>query len=37
LSILWGWILDGRVPDLYDLMGAGICLIGVVVILIPRD
>ncbi|WP_144552114.1 YnfA family protein [Bacillus sp. X1(2014)] len=28
LSILWGWGIDRKTPDLYDWVGAGICLIG---------
>lgn len=37
LSILWGWGVDKKTPDLYDWVGAGICLIGVIVILMPRN
>ena len=33
LSILWGWWIDGTVPDRADLVGAVICLIGVGVIM----
>jgi small multidrug resistance family-3 protein len=29
LSILWGWRIDGIVPDRFDLIGGLICLIGV--------
>lgn len=37
LSVLWGWGIDKKTPDLYDFIGAGICLIGVSVILFaPR-
>ncbi len=37
LSVLWGWGIDKKTPDLYDLIGAGICLLGVSVILFaPR-
>ncbi|XTP56933.1 YnfA family protein [Niallia sp. Krafla_26] len=39
LSILWGWGVDKNTPDLYDWIGAGICLVevGVIVILLaPR-
>jgi small multidrug resistance family-3 protein len=28
-SLAWGVIIDGFRPDRYDIMGAGICLIGV--------
>lgn len=33
LSILWGWGIDKKTPDLYDWIGAVICIIGVSVIL----
>ncbi len=37
LSVLWGWGIDKKTPDLYDWIGAGICLIGVSVMLFaPR-
>lgn len=38
LSLLWGWGVDKKTPDLYDWIGAGICLIGVAVMLLaPRN
>jgi len=33
MSVLWGWVIDKKSPDLYDWIGAGICLIGVSVML----
>lgn len=33
LSVLWGWGIDKKTPDFYDWVGAGICLIGVSVML----
>ncbi|MTH53416.1 YnfA family protein [Bacillus mangrovi] len=37
LSVLWGWGVDRKTPDFYDWAGAGICLIGVSVMLFaPR-
>lgn len=33
LSLLWGWLLDGNVPDRYDVVGAALSLIGVSVII----
>ena len=37
LSVLWGWGIDKKTPDFYDWIGAGICLIGVSVMLFaPR-
>ena len=32
-SLLWGVALDGFRPDRFDLVGAGLCLVGVVVIM----
>ena len=37
LSLLWGWRVDGWIPDRWDLIGAGTCLIGVLIIMFaPR-
>ena len=33
LSLLWGWLLDGNVPDPFDLFGGAIALAGVTVIM----
>lgn len=33
LSLLWGWWIDGRAPDRFDVVGAGLCLVGVAVIM----
>jgi small multidrug resistance family-3 protein len=33
LSLLWGWWIDGRAPDAADLIGACLCLVGVMVIM----
>lgn len=33
LAMLWGWGIDRQPPDLYDAIGAGICLLGVAVIM----
>lgn len=38
LAVLWGWWIDKKTPDLYDWIGAGICIIGVSVMLwAPRS
>lgn len=38
LSVLWGWGIDKKTPDLYDWIGAIICLIGVAIMLFaPRQ
>jgi small multidrug resistance family-3 protein len=33
LSLLWGWGIDGNVPDRFDVFGAVISLLGVCVIM----
>ena len=33
LSLLWGWWVDGRRPDVPDAIGATICIVGVAVIM----
>lgn len=33
LSLLWGWQVDQTPPDRFDLIGAGIALLGVLVII----
>lgn len=32
-SLLWVWGAEGQHPDLWDLAGAGLCLIGATIIL----
>lgn len=36
LSVLWGWGIDRRSPDLRDLGGAAICLLGATIMMWPR-
>lgn len=37
-SLVWGMVMDGFRPDRYDVLGAAICLLGVVVIMYsPRS
>ena len=33
LSLLWGWILDGNIPDRFDVTGALIAMAGVSIIM----
>ena len=36
-SLMWLWLVEHRAPDRWDLLGAGLCLIGAAVILFgPR-
>jgi small multidrug resistance family-3 protein len=38
LSLLWGWKIDGAVPDKFDLIGGFVALIGVAIIMYwPRS
>ncbi|MED2972131.1 YnfA family protein [Fictibacillus sp. B-59209] len=38
LSVLWGWLVDRKVPDIYDWIGALVCIAGVSIILwAPRS
>lgn len=32
ISLLWGWWIDGRPPDRYDVIGAAVALAGVLII-----
>lgn len=32
-SLLWGMLVDGFRPDRWDVLGAGVCLVGVAVIM----
>ncbi|TLS54368.1 YnfA family protein [Paenibacillus antri] len=37
-AVLWGWLIDKKTPDLYDWIGAAICIVGVSVMLwAPRS
>ena len=33
LSLIWGWIADGNIPDRFDVTGALIALVGVSIIM----
>lgn len=33
LSLLWGWIFDGNIPDRFDVIGAVVTLVGVCIIM----
>jgi small multidrug resistance family-3 protein len=33
MSLLWGWLVDRKTPDTFDLAGAAICGIGIAVIM----
>ncbi|MGH7630495.1 MAG: YnfA family protein [Gemmatimonadales bacterium] len=33
MSLVWGWGIDGRRPDSWDVVGAALCIAGVVAIM----
>jgi small multidrug resistance family-3 protein len=33
LSLVWGWVVDGNKPDLFDLIGGGVTLLGLAIIM----
>jgi small multidrug resistance family-3 protein len=33
LSLFWGWVMDGNRPDLFDLIGAAVTLLGIAIIM----
>lgn len=33
MSVFWGWMIDRIVPDRFDIIGAGVCLIGMAIIM----
>jgi small multidrug resistance family-3 protein len=38
LSIVWGWRIDGIIPDRFDLIGGAVALVGVCIIMYwPRS
>jgi drug/metabolite transporter superfamily protein YnfA len=36
-ALLWGWGIDGKAPDRFDWLGAGVVLVGVVIVLWGRQ
>lgn len=32
MAMLWGWIFDGIAPDMFDMAGAAVALLGVAII-----
>lgn len=37
MALFWGWIFQGTTPDLFDIIGAVIALVGVMIIFyMPR-
>jgi small multidrug resistance family-3 protein len=35
-AMLWGWVIDGKMPDRFDFIGAAITMVGVVVVIFGR-
>lgn len=36
-ALMWGWLVDGMVPDRFDVLGAAVTLAGMVLILWGRQ
>ena len=37
MSVFWGWLIDGIIPDQYEIIGTIIAVIGILIIFyIPR-
>ena len=37
MSVFWGWLIDGVIPDIYEIIGAIIAVIGILIIFyVPR-
>jgi len=34
MAVLWLWVADGQRPDRWDLLGAGLCLLGVAIMVL---
>ncbi|MDO7696889.1 MAG: hypothetical protein MUP88_01085 [Nitrosopumilus sp.] len=32
MSVFWGWLIDGVMPDNYDILGTTIAVIGILII-----
>jgi small multidrug resistance family-3 protein len=38
LAVIWGWLVDKKTPDMYDWIGAVVCIAGVSIMLwAPRS
>lgn len=38
VAVLWLWFVEGQRPSRWDLVGAGVCLIGMaIIVLAPRE
>jgi small multidrug resistance family-3 protein len=35
LALVWGIVVDGFRPDRWDLLGAAVCIVGVLVMVVP--
>ncbi|AXV41668.1 hypothetical protein STAWA0001_0413 [Staphylococcus warneri L37603] len=36
MSLVWSMLIDKNMPDKYDILGALVCLIGVLIMLLPH-
>jgi small multidrug resistance family-3 protein len=35
-AMLWGWLIDGKAPDRFDVTGGAVALFGVIIVLYGR-
>ena len=36
-ALLWGWLIDGKAPDRFDVIGAAVVLVGAAIIMWGRQ
>jgi len=37
MAVLWQWVVEGQQPDRWDIIGAGVCFLGMAIIVFgPR-
>ena len=36
MSIIWSFVFDKQIPDKYDVLGAVVCIIGVLIMILPN-
>ena len=34
MALLWGFIFEKEVPDIFDIVGAGVAIVGIIIIII---
>nr|WP_017176777.1 YnfA family protein [Staphylococcus massiliensis] len=36
MSLIWGFVVDKEVPDKFDVIGAVVCIVGVLIMVLPH-